>query len=250
MKPTVADKKSEPPPPEKPPAFVRKAPAKPHQPLTAAQLDELMERYVGGVKTASVVDDESFLRRMTLDLVGRQPTMEEMNSFLAETAEDEANCCCRKATGPAGIRANWANYWSDVISYRTPGPELTFLNYSPFKAWLAKQFNQNKGWDEITYDVITAIGKVADNPAATYIGFHQGDKSRLASETTRIFLSTQIQCAECHDHKFIEMPQETFHHVAAFFVRVTRSCRGTIRARSSCRASRAASTRWTAARRR
>ena len=61
---------------------------------------------------------------------------------------------------------------------------------------------------------------MADNPAATYIGFHGGDKSRLASETTRVFLSTQIQCAECHDHKFVEMPQETFHHVAAFFVRV------------------------------
>ena len=63
---------------------------------------------------------------------------------------------------------------------------------------------------------------MADNPAATYIGFHAGDKSRLAAETTRVFLSTQIQCAECHDHKFVEMPQETFHHVAAFFVRVQR----------------------------
>jgi hypothetical protein len=68
--------------------------------------------------------------------------------------------------------------------------------------------------------VITAVGKVGENPAATYVGFHQGDRSRLASETTRVFLSTQIQCAECHDHKFIDMPQETFHHVAAFFVRV------------------------------
>ena len=94
------------------------------------------------------------------------------------------------------------------------------MNYTPFKAWLAEQFNQNKGWDETTYNIVTAVGKVADNPAATYVGFHQGDKSRLASETTRVFLSTQIQCAECHDHKFVEMPQETFHHVAAFFVRV------------------------------
>ena len=61
---------------------------------------------------------------------------------------------------------------------------------------------------------------MGENPAATFVGFHQADKSRLAAETTRVFLSTQIQCAECHDHKFIDMPQETFHHVAAFFVRV------------------------------
>jgi hypothetical protein len=107
-----------------------------------------------------------------------------------------------------------------VISFRTPEPELTFLNYSPFKAWLAEQFNQSRGWDETTYTILTASGKVGENPAATFVGFHQGDKSRLASETTRVFLATQIQCAECHDHKFVDMPQETFHHVAAFFVRV------------------------------
>ena len=179
-----------------------------------------MDKHVGGIATTIVVDDESFLRRLTLDLIGRQPTMDEMRAFLADTAADKRVKAVDTLLAAPDFGANWGNYWSDVISYRTPGPELTFLNYSPFKAWLAEQFNQNKGWDETTYNVVTAIGKVADNPAATYIGFHAGDKSRLASETTRVFLSTQIQCAECHDHKFVEMPQETFHHVAAFFVRV------------------------------
>src|SRR5207249_2209682 len=160
------------------------------------------------------------LRRLTVDLIGRQPTMGEMQTCLADTTADKRAQAIEKLLGAPEFGANWGSYWSDVISYRTPGPELTFLNYSPFKAWLAEQFNQSKGWDETTYNIVTAIGKVADNPAATYIGFHQGDKSRLASETTRVFLSTQIQCAECHDHKFVEMPQETFHHVAAFFVRV------------------------------
>src|SRR5436305_8612613 len=145
--------------------------------------------------------------------------MDEMNAFLGDTHSDKRARAVEKLLASVEFGQNWANYWSDVISYRTPGPELTFLNYSPFKVWLAGQFNQNKGWDETTYNVVTAIGKIADNPAATYIGFHQGDKSRLASETTRIFLSTQIQCAECHDHKFIDMPQETIHPVAPLLVR-------------------------------
>ncbi len=42
----------------------------------------------------------------------------------------------------------------------------------------------------------------------------------MVSEARRVFLSTQIQCAECHDHKFIDLSQETFHHVAAYFARV------------------------------
>src|SRR5262245_31741119 len=222
-KPVVkaAEKKPAEAPQETPPAFVRKAPVKPHAALTSQQVDALMERYVGGIQNAILVDDEAFLRRLTLDLIGRQPTMAEMETFLADKAADKRAAVVEKLLAAPEFGGNWANYWSDVVSYRTPSPELTFLNYTPFKHWLAEQFNQNKGWDETTFNVITAIGKVADNPAATYIGFHAGDKSRLAAETTRVFLSTQIQCAECHDHKFVDMPQETFHHIAAFFVRAS-----------------------------
>ena len=216
----AAEKKPVEAPQETPPAFVRKAPIKPHAVLTSQQIDALMEKHVSGIENAILVDDEAFLRRVTLDLVGRQPTMGEMQSFRAEKAADKRAAVVEKLLAGPEFGVNWANYWSDVISYRTPSPELTFLNYTPFKHWLAEQFNQNKGWDEATFNIITAIGKVADNPAATYIGFHAGDKSRLAAETTRVFLSTQIQCAECHDHKFIDLPRETFHHVAAFFVRV------------------------------
>jgi hypothetical protein len=221
----VVEKKADP-PQEQPPAFARKEPVKPRAKVTSGQLDRLMEQYVGGIDSAILIDDEAFLRRVTLDLIGRQPTMAEMTDFLQARVSGRGSQSHRaevveKLLASPEFGSNWANYWSDVISYRTPSPELTFLNYTPFKNWLAEQFNQNKKWDETTYNIVTAIGKVADNPAATYIGFHQGDKSRLAAETTRVFLSTQIQCAECHDHKFVEMPQETFHHVAAFFVRVS-----------------------------
>jgi len=217
----AAKKEDKPAPPqETPPAFVRKAPAKPHARLPADELDALMEKYVGGIADASIVSDEDYIRRVTLDCVGRQPTMAECEAFAADEAMDRRARLVERLLASPEFGDNWGNYWSDVVSYRTPEPELTFLNYTPFKKWLAGQFNANRGWDEISYQVITAVGKVGENPAATYVGFHQGDRSRLASETTRVFLSTQIQCAECHDHKFVEMPQETFHHVAAFFVRV------------------------------
>ncbi len=202
------------------PAFERQKPAKVANRLSHAQLDAAMEKHLGGILNATLSSDEAFLRRVSLDLIGRQPTTIEMSMFLAEEAKDKRAAVVEKLLASNEFGANWADYFSDVVSYRTPQPELTFLNYRPFKTWLAEEFNKNTGWDEMTYRIITASGTVGENPAATYVGFHQGDKSRLASETTRVFLSTQIQCAECHDHKFIDMPQETFHHVAAFFVRV------------------------------
>lgn len=218
-KPKEGTKKEEP-PQQQPVQFVRKTPAKPVAKLTPSQLDELMEQYVGGIQNSQPISDEAFLRRVTLDLIGRQPKLPEMDAFLANERLDKRAEAVEKLLASPEFGVNWANYWSDVISYRTPQPELTFLNYTSFKHWLAERFNKNAGWDETTYAMLTAVGKVGDNPAATFVGFHQGDKSRLAAETTRVFLSTQIACAECHDHKFVEMPQETFHHVAAFFVRV------------------------------
>lgn len=228
--PAVATKPATPPPAAKPkapqpiieppPPFVRAKPAKPQAKLTVDELNQLLAKHLGDAAEANAAADDAFFRRLSLDLIGRQPTPAEMKEFLADEATDKRARAIERFLASPLFGENWGNYWSDVISYRTPQPELTFLNYQPLKQWLATEFNKGAGWDEIAYNLLTASGKVGENPAATFIGFHQGDKSRLAAETTRVFMSTQIQCAECHDHKFIEMPQETFHHVAAFFVRV------------------------------
>ncbi len=91
--------------------------------------------------------------------------------------------------------ANWANYWTDVIAFHVPPPELTYLNYQPLKEWLAGQFNANRPWDEVVRELITAKGKIADHPAATFVGYHDAVATNLAGETARIFLSQQIGCA-------------------------------------------------------
>jgi hypothetical protein len=114
---------------------------------------------------------------------------------------------------------NWANYWSDAISCRVPPPELTFLSYQPFKTWLAGQLNANTPWDQTVRSLLTATGTIKDNPAVTFVGYHRGNPAKLAAETSRLFLGLQIQCAECHDHKFDHWKRKQFHALAAFFGR-------------------------------
>ena len=114
---------------------------------------------------------------------------------------------------------NWADYWSDTIAYHVPPPELTYLNYAPLKAWLASRLNGNAPWDEVVRELITGAGKVEDQPAATFVGYHQAVATNLAAETSRIFLGQQIGCAECHDHPFDHWQRKQFHELAAFFAR-------------------------------
>ncbi|MEW4454762.1 DUF1549 domain-containing protein [Bremerella sp. JC817] len=187
--------------------------------LTPESLDQLIAEEAHITEATDLIDDETFLRRVTIDVIGRIPTEQERSDFLADTNPAKRALMIDRLLDSPEFGGNWATYWSDVFSYRIPQPELTYLDYQVFQDWLAQQLNEGTGWDEVTYRILTATGKVGDNPPAFFVGFHQASTSRLAGETTRIFLGTQIQCAECHDHPFVDIPQERFHQMAAFFVR-------------------------------
>ncbi len=166
-----------------------------------------------------VVDDEAFLRRASLDVVGRPPTPGEVDEFLTDlTSERRVQAVDRLLANPEFGRA-WAAYWSDTISSHVQPPELTFLDYGPFEKWLAERLNQNRPWDETVRMILAGTGKVAEHPEATFVAYHQGHPTRLASETARVFLGLQIQCAECHDHPFDHWTRDEFHHLAAYFAR-------------------------------
>ncbi|MBD3675202.1 MAG: DUF1549 domain-containing protein [Planctomycetaceae bacterium] len=196
------------------------APKLQYRTVTAEEVDELIavavERNVADFKAAS---DPVFLRRVTLDLLGRQPTLEEQNVFLNDDSTGKRQRLIERCLAHPDFGKNWANYWSDTISYRVTPPELTFLNYEPLKEWLAEQFNQNVAWDEVVTEILTSTGKVSEEPAATFVAYHQGEPTKLAAETARIFLGVQIQCAECHDHPFDDWKRDQFHSLAAYFAR-------------------------------
>lgn len=196
----------------------------PRRVLSSAELDAMLAAELGSGAAGATVSDEQFLRRASLDLIGRQPTPAEL-ARLAKGAASKIPTEQRRAAAIERLLAseefgrNWANYWSDTISYRVPPPELHFLSYGPLKDWLAEQFNQNVGWDKIAAAILSASGMVKENPPATFVAYHQGNAPKLAAETARIFLGVQIQCAECHDHPFENWQREQFHELAAFFAR-------------------------------
>lgn len=170
---------------------------------------------------SDLVSDEQFLRRVSLDLIGRQPTPQEFATYLLDTSDGKRAAAVERLLAAPEFGENWAGYWSDVIGYRVPPPELTFLDYTLFEKWLAGRINENAPWDETVRTILTASGKVKDQPAATFVGFHEADTTRLAAETARVFLSVQIGCAQCHDHPFDEWKRQQFHELAAYFVRAS-----------------------------
>jgi hypothetical protein len=90
-----------------------------------------------------------------------------------------------------------------------------------FRDWLAEQFN-TRPWDQIATNIITAGGRMEDNPAVVYL--IEGRLPRavpdLTDLTTRYFMGVRLNCAQCHDHPFTKWKQEEFWGMAAFFTQI------------------------------
>src|SRR5262245_36068822 len=99
------------------------APPTPPTPVAAAaQADTLLRQeipYAIPPKAAPAkIGDELFLRRISLDLIGRLPTPEEVTAFVFDTAADKRVQIVTKLLADPRFGQNWGRYWRDVIMYR------------------------------------------------------------------------------------------------------------------------------------
>lgn len=187
----------------------------------AAEADRLLERALrkAGQQPAPLADDADFLRRVTLDLAGRIPTPREIMLFGLDPSPEKRSRVIDRLLQSDGYARNWAGYWRDVVMMRATDQRARF-GQQAFENWLADQFRQNRPWDEIVTDLLTATGDVREKGETVFIFAHNGDAKELAAETSRIFLGIQIQCANCHDHPTDIWKRQQFHELAAFFPRV------------------------------
>ncbi len=191
--------------------------------LTASRIDAMLDRALAESKAmpARVTSDEEFLRRVSLDVIGKPPTPEQVRAFVQNTDKNKRAKLIDRLLDSPDYGANWARYWRDVISYHATNQVVRLIGYDDLETWLAAQFNQNRPWDAIATDLITANGTSEENGAVAFLLSH-ADQQRIpavevAGEVSRIFMGVQIQCAQCHDHPSDSWTRAQFHQFAAFF---------------------------------
>jgi hypothetical protein len=184
-------------------------------------------------------DDYEFIRRVTLDVIGRIATPEEIAAFLKEPRESRRSALVKRLLDSDEYPRHWANLWANWLLTRSGpfghGPEGSY--HEKTQEWLKDQFAQNKPHDELVKALITAEGKNTDNGAVNFILAHVGepvprgkqseegqfDMVPITSRITRLFLGIQTQCAQCHDHPSDDrLRQDHFWGVNAFLRQVAR----------------------------
>ncbi len=172
------------------------------------------------VKPSKRCSDEEFLRRAYLDVLGRIPNIREANAFLqvkekGKEAEKRAKLVEYLLADP-DYPKNFATQWKVIlVGRKNPGRDI---DNGALSAWLRRQFAENRPWNEIAYELITAKGSNKENGAVNFTLAHMADGAvNLTSITTRVFLGQQIQCTQCHDHPSNDWKQADFWGINAFY---------------------------------
>jgi Protein of unknown function (DUF1549)/Protein of unknown function (DUF1553) len=200
---------------------------------TAARVDQSLAAELSGgasiapdgggsaaaLPTAQRADDETFLRRVSLDLAGDSPSPEEITAFALDPSADKRAKAVERLLADTRFGENWARYWRDVIMYRRTDDRAQIVGPT-LEAYLAEQFNRNAPWSEIASSFITATGDIREKGETALIMAQMGQAPEIAAETARIFMGVQVQCAQCHDHPTDRWKRKQFHELAAFFPRV------------------------------
>jgi hypothetical protein len=195
-------------------------PAIPAEQTAAARVDDALRRALGDrAARTTLVDDDTFLRRVSLDLTGRLPTTEDMRRWAAERGPDKRAWLVDRLLAGEAYAVNWGRYWRDTVTYHTPASN-NYLRWQLFDRWWVEQFRRNRPWDQVVSTLVTADGINDEVAPVNYLTALYGNPVEIAATTSRVFLGVQIQCAECHNAKNApHWKREQFHAFAAFFGR-------------------------------
>jgi hypothetical protein len=186
-------------------------------PPESAKIDELLAKgwAQAGVKANAPASDETFLRRIYLDVLGRIPTSTEAVAFFNASNPNKRSLLIDHLLKSEGQVSHSFNYWADVLRLQTQtkGNNATGGAYA---SWLKQSLRKNQPYDAMVRELIQSQGGVWDNGA---VGFYLRDAGmpldHLAT-TVQAFLGTSIVCAQCHDHPFDKWTQKQYYELAAF----------------------------------
>jgi hypothetical protein len=185
----------------------------------SARIDALLEASwkANGLAAPQPAGDETIVRCLYLDLAGRIPTREETLAFLSDPDPDKRNTLVDRLLGSDAHASHFFHFWADLLrlNSKAHGGQGQ-MTAKPYVAHVAKRVRENKPYDEFVFELLSAQGKVWENPAIGYYMRDIGMPLDNLALSSRIFLGTRIECAQCHNHPFDQWTQMDFYRLAAF----------------------------------
>ncbi len=161
------------------------------------------------------LNDHMYLRRVYLDLAGRIPNYDEAREFLDSRNKNKRQELVIKLLKSWDYTSHNYNHLAELLRIQTTFPG-TVLRNDAFIYWLKEQIHANAPWDELVRQMVMAEGRIWDNPA---VGYHLRDNGMKLDHVAfmgKVFLGTNITCAQCHDDPDGEWTQYQYYEFSAY----------------------------------
>lgn len=180
------------------------------------EVDRLVAEHLQSrsLQPTGVCDDSAFLRRVTLDLIGRIPTTVEYERFIHDAPPNRRQTVVRRLLTDERFDARWAAFFGDTMRIRGNTREGRSLHH-----FVMRSLRANRPYDEMVTEMLTAVGRSTDAPAGGFILSADADPLQMAAMVSHAFLGVRMQCAQCHDHPFDIWTREDYYALAAYFGR-------------------------------
>ena len=191
-------------------------------------------------KPSAEADSAMLIRRVSLDLTGLPPTVDEVIAFEKAFEQNEVTAYSelvdRLLKSPR-YGEHMAVGWLDAARYADTNGYFTDNDRTmwPWRDWVINAFNQNMPFDQFTIEQLAGDllpGSTIDQKIAT--GFNRNhmvnnetgiieEEFRVeyvvdrADTTATVWMGLTVGCARCHDHKYDPISQKDFYRFFAFF---------------------------------
>jgi hypothetical protein len=192
----------------------------PHEAFAAFPIHNEIDRFVYqrlqsiGVLPSGQCSDAQFIRRASLDCIGRLPTIEEARAFHEDKSERKRSLWIKKLLADKNYADHWAVKWGDLIRPNPSrvGVKPVFL----LDLWLRDVFRRNVPYDRMVKELLMAEGSSHQyGPVAVLRD--KRDPADASGFVSQIFLGVRMECARCHHHPSEKWAQEDYYQLAAFF---------------------------------
>lgn len=186
--------------------------------------DNLIDKHVGvklndlRITPSDLCSDAEFLRRVYIDLIGIQPTPQEVKAFLADPAADKRAKMVDTLLARPEFVDHWALKWGDLL--QNSRSRLSEPAMWAFREWIRSEVAANVPLDEFARRVLTSQGGPRDDPAAAFF-LVSADSNETLQRVTQVFCGVRMLCAKCHSHPFENWTQADYFGLASFFNQVS-----------------------------
>ena len=172
-----------------------------------------------GYLPSETCTDSEFLRRVSLDVIGLLPTVEETRAFLADPSPEKRSRLIDRLLERPEYAAYWGQRQADLL--RVTRQSLTQEGARRYYDWIVESVRSNQPFDQFVRELLTAEGDTYEHPSANYFRA-ASDTNSVTESTVQLFMGVRIGCAKCHNHPFDRWTQDNYYGIAAVFDRVRR----------------------------